>query len=155
MFGGRALEGARPLLAKLKGKSPKARTDDRINRFSPDPGRVFATSRNQTRKRIYQRRNFPEANAKRKLSVLQTRLAATLNDALNPDLVAWAFSELRYAFGDRSIVPDIAAFVWQRIRLCLREVWDKSRCRARTRPAPPVQLVALPCCLTGCVARPN
>ncbi len=52
---------------------------------------------------------------KGKHSLLQTRLSAVLNAALQPEQIAWAFSELRCTFGDRSIVPDISVFTWSRI----------------------------------------
>ncbi|MGB3309304.1 MAG: Uma2 family endonuclease [Nodosilinea sp.] len=52
---------------------------------------------------------------KGKHSLLQTRLSAVLNAALQLEQTAWAFSELRCTFGDRSIVPDICVFTWSRI----------------------------------------
>lgn len=52
---------------------------------------------------------------KGKHSLLQTRLSAVLNAALQPEQIAWAFTELRCTFGNRSIVPDISVFTWSRI----------------------------------------
>ncbi|MDB9526538.1 Uma2 family endonuclease [Oscillatoria sp. CS-180] len=52
---------------------------------------------------------------KGKHSLLQTRLSAVLNAALQPEQVAWALAELRCTFGGRSIVPDISVFTWSRI----------------------------------------
>lgn len=58
---------------------------------------------------------FQKPMPKGKHSVLQTQLASTINAVLQRDRIAWAFSELRCSFGDRSTVPDIAVFIWSRI----------------------------------------
>jgi Uma2 family endonuclease len=58
---------------------------------------------------------FQKPMPKGKHSILQTQLSTTLNAALQPQQIAWAFSELRCTFGRRSIVPDIAVFVSSRI----------------------------------------
>ncbi len=50
-----------------------------------------------------------------KHSTIQTELAAAINTALKSKRIARAFSELRCTFGDRSIVPDISVFTWERI----------------------------------------
>jgi Uma2 family endonuclease len=50
-----------------------------------------------------------------KHSTIQTELSTTLNAVLKQQRIAKAFSELRCTFGDRSIVPDIAVFTWDRI----------------------------------------
>jgi Uma2 family endonuclease len=50
-----------------------------------------------------------------KHSTIQTELSTTLNAVLKKQRIAGAFSELRCTFGDRSIVPDIAIFIWNRI----------------------------------------
>jgi Uma2 family endonuclease len=50
-----------------------------------------------------------------KHSAIQSELVATLNGQLRRSQVARAFSELRCTFGGRSIVPDVAVFVWERI----------------------------------------
>jgi len=52
---------------------------------------------------------------KGKHSVLQTRLPTALNGSLQPEQIAWAFSELRCTFGGRSTVPDVCVFIWSRI----------------------------------------
>ncbi|MEM1310331.1 MAG: Uma2 family endonuclease [Cyanobacteria bacterium P01_H01_bin.153] len=52
---------------------------------------------------------------KGKHSLLQTRLSAVLNAALQPEHIAWALAELRCTFGGRSIVPDIGVITWPRI----------------------------------------
>ncbi|MEM9276455.1 MAG: Uma2 family endonuclease [Cyanobacteria bacterium P01_F01_bin.143] len=52
---------------------------------------------------------------KGKHSILQTQLSTTLNAALQPGQIAWAFSELRCTFGGRSTVPDVCVFAWSRI----------------------------------------
>ncbi|MBF2028444.1 MAG: Uma2 family endonuclease [Oscillatoriales cyanobacterium C42_A2020_001] len=48
-------------------------------------------------------------------SILQTELAPAINLVVKPHQIARAFTELRCTFGGRSIVPDIAVFVWDRI----------------------------------------
>ncbi|MFB2877533.1 Uma2 family endonuclease [Floridanema aerugineum] len=48
-------------------------------------------------------------------SAIQTELAPAINSILKPKKIARAFSELRCTFGDRSIVPDISVFIWERI----------------------------------------
>lgn len=50
-----------------------------------------------------------------KHSVLQTQLSTVINTVLQSAQVAWAFSELRCTFGERSTVPDVAVFVWSRL----------------------------------------
>ena len=50
-------------------------------------------------------------------SRLQTRLATELNRVAEPDKIALAFTELRCTFADRSLVPDISVFSWERIPL--------------------------------------
>jgi Uma2 family endonuclease len=52
---------------------------------------------------------------KGKHSTLQTELVFTLNSVLKRQRIAWAFTELRCTFGNKSIVPDIAVFTWERI----------------------------------------
>lgn len=48
-------------------------------------------------------------------STLQTRLVIAINEVALPNKLAYALTELRCTFGGRSIVPDIAVFVWDRI----------------------------------------
>lgn len=48
-------------------------------------------------------------------SAIQTELASAINLVVKPKQVARAFSELRCTFGERSIVPDISVFLWNRI----------------------------------------
>jgi Uma2 family endonuclease len=48
-------------------------------------------------------------------SVVQTELAPAINLVVKPKQIARAFTELRCTFGERSIVPDIAVFLWGRI----------------------------------------
>jgi Uma2 family endonuclease len=50
-----------------------------------------------------------------KHSTIQLDLGADINLALKPQRIARAYSELRCTFGDRSIVPDISVFTWERI----------------------------------------
>ncbi len=58
---------------------------------------------------------FEKAMPKGKHRTLQTELAFTLNSVLKQNKIAWAFTKLRFSFGKRSIVPDIAVFTWERI----------------------------------------
>jgi Uma2 family endonuclease len=48
-------------------------------------------------------------------SAIQGELVPALNSILRTKRVARAFPELRCTFGDRSIVPDLAVFIWERI----------------------------------------
>lgn len=48
-------------------------------------------------------------------SILQTSLSARINEVGKPTKAALAFTELRFTFGGRSLVPDVAVFSWQRI----------------------------------------
>lgn len=48
-------------------------------------------------------------------STLQIRLGTTINQFVLPNKLAHAFTELRCNFFDRSIVPDISIFLWNRI----------------------------------------
>lgn len=50
-----------------------------------------------------------------KQSVVQGELVSTINTVLKPQRIARAFPELRCTFGGRSTVPDVSAFVWDRI----------------------------------------
>lgn len=50
-----------------------------------------------------------------KHSATQGELIISINTVLKPKKVARAFPELRCTFGGRSIVPDVAVFVWSRI----------------------------------------
>ena len=52
---------------------------------------------------------------KGKHSRLQGKLETAINDALEAQKIACAFTELRCTFGDRSIVPDVSVFTWERI----------------------------------------
>ncbi|WP_392531546.1 Uma2 family endonuclease [Nostoc sp. C117] len=48
-------------------------------------------------------------------SALQTELAPAINLVVKSKQIARAFCELRCTFGERSIVPDISVFIWDRI----------------------------------------
>ncbi|MGM3308058.1 Uma2 family endonuclease [Anabaena sp. WFMT] len=50
-----------------------------------------------------------------KHSIVQGELVPAINFIVKPQKIARAFPELRCTFGGRSIVPDIAVFVWDRI----------------------------------------
>jgi Uma2 family endonuclease len=54
---------------------------------------------------------------KGKHSRLQGELVPAINGVVKPQKVACAFPELRCTFGERSTVPDIAVFIWNRIPL--------------------------------------
>ncbi len=48
-------------------------------------------------------------------STIQRFLTQLFDSALSPSQIAHAYPELRCNFGDRSIIPDIAIFRWERI----------------------------------------
>jgi Uma2 family endonuclease len=48
-------------------------------------------------------------------SIIQTSLSTKINEIGKPQKIALALTELRCNFGDRSIVPDIGIFTWERI----------------------------------------
>ena len=50
-----------------------------------------------------------------KHSVLQTELVIFLNQALKTTKIVRAFSELRFTFGDKSLVPDVAVVQWAKL----------------------------------------
>ncbi|VXD24018.1 conserved hypothetical protein [Planktothrix serta PCC 8927] len=50
-----------------------------------------------------------------KHSTIQGELVIALNAILKPAKIARAFPELRCTFGERSIVPDVSVFTWDRI----------------------------------------
>jgi Uma2 family endonuclease len=50
-----------------------------------------------------------------KHSTIQGDLGAAINLALKPQRIARAYTELRCTFGDRSVVPDVTVFTWERI----------------------------------------
>jgi Uma2 family endonuclease len=52
-----------------------------------------------------------------KHSTIQGEFVTTINGVSKPQRIAWAFPELRCTFGGRSIIPDVAVFVWNRIPL--------------------------------------
>ncbi len=50
-----------------------------------------------------------------KHSTIQTEFSSTVNEVLKPRKIARSFSELRCTFGQRSIVPDVSVFTWEKI----------------------------------------
>ena len=48
-------------------------------------------------------------------SRLQGKLCTVINEATEAEKIAYAFPELRCTFGGRSIIPDIAVFLWGNI----------------------------------------
>ncbi|MBA3924138.1 MAG: Uma2 family endonuclease [Nostocaceae cyanobacterium] len=50
-----------------------------------------------------------------KHSTLQSDLTPAINSILKPIHIARAYSELRCTFGNRSIIPDVSVFTWERI----------------------------------------
>ncbi|WP_445636566.1 Putative restriction endonuclease domain-containing protein [Nostoc sp. DSM 114161] len=57
----------------------------------------------------------PKPKPKGRHSRLQGKLCAVVNELTENQKIAYAFPELRCSFGERSIVPDVAVFVWGRI----------------------------------------
>ncbi len=57
---------------------------------------------------------------KTKHSRLQLKLCNAINNVAESALIAYAFPELRCTFGNRSIVPDIAILLWEKIQ------WDET-----------------------------
>ncbi|MGH1396814.1 MAG: Uma2 family endonuclease [Trichormus sp.] len=58
---------------------------------------------------------FPKPMPKGKHSRLQGKLIEVINQVSEGQKIAYGFSELRCTFGNRSIVPDLAVFQWERI----------------------------------------
>jgi Uma2 family endonuclease len=58
---------------------------------------------------------FQKPMAQGKHSAIQSELVPTINGKLRGKKIARAFAELRCTFGNRSIVPDVSVFVWDRI----------------------------------------
>jgi Uma2 family endonuclease len=50
-----------------------------------------------------------------KHSTVQSDFVPAVNVVLKPPRIARAYSELRCTFGDRSVVPDVSVFTWERI----------------------------------------
>ena len=50
-----------------------------------------------------------------KHSIIQGTLVTAINNAIRPQKIGLALPELRWTFGNRSIVPDVVVFCWQRI----------------------------------------
>ncbi|MEB3289351.1 MAG: Uma2 family endonuclease [Leptolyngbya sp.] len=50
-----------------------------------------------------------------KHSTIQGDLVSALNTVLKPSRIARAYPELRCTFGNKSIVPDVTVFTWERI----------------------------------------
>lgn len=48
-------------------------------------------------------------------SCLQGKLCTTINQVTEEQKIAYAFPELRFSFGGRSTVPDVAVFEWKHI----------------------------------------
>ncbi|MDJ0649513.1 MAG: Uma2 family endonuclease, partial [Xenococcaceae cyanobacterium MO_188.B19] len=48
-------------------------------------------------------------------SRLQSKLCNVINNVVESDKIAYAFPELRCTFGGRSIIPDVAVFLWENI----------------------------------------
>jgi len=58
---------------------------------------------------------FQKPTPQGKHSTLQLDIGTAINLALKPEHIARAYAELRCTFGERSIVPDISVFSWDRI----------------------------------------
>ncbi|MEH2379074.1 MAG: Uma2 family endonuclease [Nostoc sp.] len=50
-----------------------------------------------------------------KHSTIQGEMVSTINSIMKPKRIARAYPELRCTFGERSIVPDVSVFTWERI----------------------------------------
>lgn len=50
-----------------------------------------------------------------KHSTIQLDLGSDINRSLKSQRIGRAYSELRCTFGDRSVIPDISVFTWERI----------------------------------------
>ncbi len=62
-------------------------------------------------------------------SRLQSKLSAVINQITEDAKIAYAFTELRCNFGGRSLVPDIAVFLWGSIPFLVNgEVPDRFNC---------------------------
>ncbi len=48
-------------------------------------------------------------------SAIQGELVTVFNAFTKPNRIAWAFPELRCTFGNRSTVPDVVVFTWERL----------------------------------------
>jgi Uma2 family endonuclease len=57
----------------------------------------------------------PKPMPKGRHSRLQSKLSNVINQITEDSKIAYAFTELRCSFGDRSLVPDVAVFLWQSI----------------------------------------
>lgn len=53
--------------------------------------------------------------SKGKHSIIQGELVSVINGVLKPRKIARAFPELRCTFAEKSIVPDVSVFIWERI----------------------------------------
>jgi Uma2 family endonuclease len=58
-----------------------------------------------------------KSTSKTRHSKLQGKLIDAINEVAEAQQIAYAFPELRCTFGGRSIIPDVAVFRWQHIRL--------------------------------------
>ena len=58
---------------------------------------------------------IPKPMRQGKHSKIQGKLLTAINAVVAPRRIAYAFPELRYTFGGRSIVPDVSVFVENRI----------------------------------------
>lgn len=60
-------------------------------------------------------RTFQKPMPQGKHSAIQGEFVSFINNVIKSQRIARAFPELRCTFGDRSTVPDIAVFTWNRI----------------------------------------
>ena len=61
-------------------------------------------------------RILKKSMSKTRHSRLQAKLTANINQVTELEKLAYAFPELRYTFGGKSIVPDIAILSWENIQ---------------------------------------
>lgn len=76
-------------------------------------------------------RIFQKPMPQGKHSIIQGGIVKFVDHHLSPSKIARAFPELRCTFGNRSIVPDVAIFTWERIPR------DPSRAVANAFPIAP------------------
>jgi len=58
---------------------------------------------------------IPKPMPQGKHSRIQGKIVPIINAIAEPQKIAYAFPELRCTFGERSVVPDIAVLIWDRI----------------------------------------
>ena len=78
-------------------------------------GRVSEAARNKPAREYINGQLIQKPIPQGKHSTIQTELSTAINAAVKPQRIARAFSELWCTFGERSTVPDVSVFSWDRI----------------------------------------